>query len=463
MDNETVICHQCVDEKYVKSVIKAQGTTKHPCSYCGHKRKSMPISTIADLMHQVFDNYYKPERADYYNDMGRVNSAKDVIAHELGVNENTANDIYQELCKRHNSSYYPDRLIYDDDFVYGYRQFSLHKINQSWENMKSSLNSETRFFNRLVKKFLDDLFSDLDEFRTDKDDSPIKTINADFRLYRARYFESLREVEKELSHPERNFGPPPSHLARSGRMNAHGIAVFYGATSPDIAIAEIRPPVGTHVIVAPFEPRKPLRILDLSTLDRLVSSKQSVFDPETIKSLEKTAFLKTISHTLTLPVFDNQDNGYLITQVIAEYLSVSKKYNLDGISFTSTQVKKKSQNSKQKKDHEYNVVLFSKSSGVMYSGPNERLYKVSMMGNLRANIDHTPFTIQLIEEEQSSLGTRSFPTIRNNDKALELIATDLQYYRIEGILFQKTMKDIKQGEPTKKLSENLPSEEIELF
>ena len=58
-------------------------------------------------------------------------------------------------------------------------------------------------------------------------------------------------------------------------MNANGIAVFYGATTPDIAIAEIRLPVGAHVIVALFDPRKDLRILDLSALDALVFSKKA--------------------------------------------------------------------------------------------------------------------------------------------------------------------------------------------
>ncbi|MCG0456686.1 RES domain-containing protein [Enterobacter cloacae complex sp. ECC445] len=465
MQGETVICHQCVGEKYVKSVIKAQGTAAVPCSYCERKRKNIPIYEVADLMHQVFNNYYIPENAYYYNERDVGDSASDVIQNELGVEENVADDIYQELCEQHNPRYPDDGLVYDEEFVYGRRQFSSQRVNQAWENMKTSLNSETRYFNQSVKFFLDDLFSDLDKFRTDQSETPIKTIDADFRLYRARYFESLHSVERELRHPERNFGPPPSALARSGRMNAHGIAVFYGATTPEIAIAEIRPPVGAHVIVAPFSPRKSLRILDLSALDALIFSQESVFNPETIKSLENTAFLKTFSHKLTLPVFDNQDKGYLITQVIAEYLSVSKEYNLDGISFRSTQVKKDSSVSRRRvsKKNGYNVVLFNKSSGVMYSGRNERAYKVSLMENLDDDRDFFNPTIQLVEASPVSQHVWSHSSFMNNSKTLELIVSELKYYKIDGVLFQKSMKNITQGESVKRRTESQPPEEIDPF
>lgn len=452
MDGETLICHECVGEKYVKSVIKAQGTRKKECSYCHHRRTNMPVTAIADLMHQVFEDYYQPLNNYYYSEMDSGDDAKDVIQNELEVDENVAVDLYQELCEQHNNYYSPDdQQPYDDDYVYGKRRWSAELINQGWENMKKSLTSETRFFNRTVKLFLDNLFNDLDTFRTDKEESPIKEWDVDSRFYRARHFESLRTVEKELRHPERNFGPPPSHLARSGRMNAHGITVFYGATVPDIAIAEIRPPVGAHVIVVPFKPLKPLRILDISALDALVFKKQSIFDPKTIEVLQKTAFLKTFSNRLTLPVFDNQDSSYLITQVIAEYLSVSAKYNLDGISFRSTQVRKEAGTGRNsvKQASGFNVVLFSKSSGVMYSGANERAYKVDFMENLEDDVHYFHPSISLIMDEHSDKNDWGFPSIRNKDKALELIVTDIQYYRIEGIQFQKSATAIELGTPVK--------------
>ncbi len=47
-------------------------------------------------------------------------------------------------------------------------------------------------------------------------------------------------------------------------MNAQGISVFYGATCPDIVLAEVRPPVGSFVDFTCFKIIRPLRFLDLT-------------------------------------------------------------------------------------------------------------------------------------------------------------------------------------------------------
>jgi len=49
-------------------------------------------------------------------------------------------------------------------------------------------------------------------------------------------------------------------------MNARGVSVFYGAIDPRVALAEVRPPVGSRVAVARFEIIRPLRLLDLNAL-----------------------------------------------------------------------------------------------------------------------------------------------------------------------------------------------------
>jgi RES domain len=46
-------------------------------------------------------------------------------------------------------------------------------------------------------------------------------------------------------------------------MNAQGIAVFYGATDPLVALADVRPPVGSTVAVGRFELIRPVRLLDV--------------------------------------------------------------------------------------------------------------------------------------------------------------------------------------------------------
>lgn len=413
------------------------------------------------MMHHVFENYYQSQENNGYSWMDGGDSAQIVIGNELIVDEDIANDIYDGLCESYNRYDDCDPAVYNDDYIYSSRGFSTGKLNQAWHKMKQSLNEEARFFNRSVKLFLDDLFSDLDDFKIGNEQSPIKIIDQNIQLYRARVFENNNEIGEALMHPERNFGPPPPELARSGRMNAHGISVFYGATTPDIAISEVRPPVGSRVIVAPFVSRKPLRILDISALDSLIFSRESIFNPATIKSLEKTAFLKTFSRKMTLPVFGKrQDREYLITQAIAEYLSISTKYRLDGISFRSTQVRKKSKGRQHTSEAGYNVVLFSKSSGVMYSEENERLYKVNLMSNLEHDAEYFNPSIHLIEDERDDKNTWIYPLFKNKEKTLELITSGLTYYKIEGVSYQKTKTEIEQGLPVKNTSP-IPSNNID--
>jgi hypothetical protein len=40
-----------------------------------------------------------------------------------------------------------------------------------------------------------------------------------------------------MKRPDEEIGPPPPSLAVAGRMNAAGIAVFYGATDPSVALS----------------------------------------------------------------------------------------------------------------------------------------------------------------------------------------------------------------------------------
>lgn len=86
-----------------------------------------------------------------------------------------------------------------------------------------------------------------------------------------------------------------------------GISVFYGATEPKIAINEVRPPVGSRVVVGRFDIigrfdiTRPLRLLDVGAL-RSIYVEGSVFDSSYIRKLEKAKFLGRLSQEITMPV-----------------------------------------------------------------------------------------------------------------------------------------------------------------
>ena len=144
-------------------------------------------------------------------------------------------------------------------------------------------------------------------------------------------------------------------------MNARGVSVFYGANDPRVAIAEVRPPVGSQVAVARFEIVRPLRLLDLTAL-RTVSEGGSIFDPELASQMERAMFLRSLSQRLTRPVMpDDEDFDYLPTQAIADFLATQNQPTIDGIMFPSVQVA----------GDALNVVLFYKGS----AGWNDRTAK----------------------------------------------------------------------------------------
>ena len=133
-------------------------------------------------------------------------------------------------------------------------------------------------------------------------------------LYRARVFQADEKLQEALTRPDRCLGPPPSMYANAGRINAHGISVFYGANDPEVAIAEVRPPVGSRVQLL-VQIVRPIRFLDLTDLSAVTTS-GSIFDPEFAGRLERAMFLRRLSQIITKPVMpDDEPFEYIVTQV----------------------------------------------------------------------------------------------------------------------------------------------------
>lgn len=137
-------------------------------------------------------------------------------------------------------------------------------------------------------------------------------------------------------------------------MNARGISVFYGANNPDVAVAEVRPPVGSQVAVARFDIVRRLRLLDLTALSA-VTEDGSVFDTGWAARLERATFLRSLSQRITRPVMpDDEAFEHLPTQAIADFLATENEPVLDGVVFPSVQAE----------GGGLNVVLFHKAAHV---------------------------------------------------------------------------------------------------
>jgi hypothetical protein len=244
-----------------------------------------------------------------------------------------------------------------------------------WLYFEESLKTESRYFNRAAEDILTRIFAGISEQRT-IDGRPI-IVEAGpgtelTTLYRARVFQSSDRLMEALFRPDREVGPPPSRFATNGRMNAHGIAVFYGATDALTALAEVRPPVGSNVVVGSFELLRAVRLLDVEAL-KSVNVEGSVFDRDYIHQREKAKFLEWLSHRITMPVMpEHEPFEYLPTQVVADFLAADQDLSLDGILYPSVQVD----------EAQRNVVLFHKAARIQELDiPKGTDFSVSADGN----------------------------------------------------------------------------------
>lgn len=438
MNEEKYICHRCVGEEYVRLVIKKTGNANNDCNYCGRKLKSIKLEVLAEMVHNVFIEYYEqPDDGEFYNDSG--DTATSIIQDELIIEEEPADDIFNVMQDIYND-YHGIDVVYDECFNY----VRVNRVNNSlgwaWEKMEQSLKSEALYFNKHVKEFLDELFSDIERMRTGESRQAINDVGGDVIFYRARAFENYEDVQEALEHPERYFGPPPQALARSGRMNAHGIPVFYGATSPSIAVSEIRPVVGNFVVVVPFRPIRNLKILDISALNDLSNIKGSIFDPYVTGHNEKVSFMRTLARKLTMPVSGRKpEDEYLITQAVSEYLALSDKFSLDGISFESTQ---HSGDEPEDIGH-HNVVLFRKSSRILNSESNEKSFQVDLFENVEDdNYIFSP-AIHPINKNKTRRTLSSSFSIDKHLCALELMPDGIVFHRVKGVKYYTDSIDVK--------------------
>jgi len=276
------------------------------------------------------------------------------------INEEAARDI-QQILENKYSDYNYDELGEETEFAsdsyYEEKGVDDESGQEEWHNFEYTLKSETRFFSRTAMDYLMSVFDKIDMMRTREDHSIVIDAGPGTpfeAFYRARVFQTDKQLKDALIRPDQHLGPPPSVCAKAGRMNAHGIAVFYGSNNPEVAIAEVRPPVGSWVGVARFELVRGLKLLDLTAM-RAVVTYGSIFDPTFSDRLGRAMFLRNLSLRISKPVMPEDELfDYIATQAVADFLATESSVHLDGILFPAAQTSGAS----------HNVVLFNKAARV---------------------------------------------------------------------------------------------------
>jgi hypothetical protein len=283
-----------------------------------------------------------------------------VIEESAEIEREPAEDIQEVLETRHSDferAQMGDEQPFEEEAHYAKRAVDIAESQAGWFHFENLLKTQARYFSRAAEEILREIFEGISEHKTHDgkavvvEAGPEKSLR---EIYRARVFQSDEKLEEALKRPDRDIGPPHSLAAPTGRMNAHGISVFYGATDPRSALAEVRPPVGSKVVVARFEFLRAVRLLDVEAL-RSLNVTGSLFDMTYKRSQERAKFLNWLSGRITMPVMpDDEPFDYLATQAVADFLATNTTPPLDGILYPSVQAG----------EGNLNIVLFHRSSSI---------------------------------------------------------------------------------------------------
>lgn len=319
-EDERRICHACVEEQFLSNQIKATGKIA-ACSYCDREGYCWAIEQLADRIEKAFAQHYVrtyPEPDDWQLSMMRDREfdyewerdgipVHEAVEDAAGIPKQAVDDVLEILSERNydwESAQMGEESEFDSESCYEQKDSDDVTWQHEWRHFEKTLRTEARYFGRVAATHLAAVFGGIDKIST-RDGRPLVVDAGPGTLievlFRARVFQSMEPLKDALCRPDLHLGTPPARVAAAGRMNARGISVFYGATAKGVALAEVRPPVGSDVALAEFKIIRPLRLLDLSALEQAFDG-GSVFDPTLLQRLERVAFLQSLGSKMTRPV-----------------------------------------------------------------------------------------------------------------------------------------------------------------
>lgn len=431
------VCSHCLrnDSVFIRMIANDQNSNKQ-CDYCCNEDRTMSMHALGNKVDWLIEQYYTPgEVDDKYGDR-EGSPLLDILETEVSSNI----DVIEDLSKILSDCWFEwgtQEHKYGEDPHFIPAITISYRLSNKWDLMEKRLRESNRFFNHDALETFDEVFG----YIFDNHPSAFTYFTPDTPLYRGRIFKSEDDIESALHMPESSLGPPPSDLAPYGRMNAKGISVFYGATSKTNAVSEVRPPVGSFVVVSEFRVLRPVRLLDLTVLARVaVVNGVSRFDPEYLIRYERSRFIATLSRKLVMPVVPElAESNYLLTQAIADYLSITDKYSLDGIKFSSAQMP-----FGQGEENACNVILFHKSSAVKNAKLRRLEAQVSMY---KEDDDYVEFEPQMTTTNHDF--RREFTILSRNkpqQDVLELKLDSIEIHEIRGVKYTSLVTPVGHKE-----------------
>jgi hypothetical protein len=370
---ERRICENCVGDEYLGKQIELNGDVAC-CAYCTEDEwQTWPLSEVSAAVETAFEQHFQrtSDQPDGYQSMMLRDKELSyewdrdgeptiyAIMNSMDCSEDVAADIQQYLEKENadwDAAKCGEECAFDAEAHYEEVMPSDGSWHSEWFRFERRLQQEIRFFDSEAQTYLRSIFAGVDQMRTSSGNPVIVTGGPEMNIsgfYRGRVFYSDKKLETAMKRPDLELAPPPAEFASAGRMNAHGVSVFYGADSSLGAIAEVRPPVASQVLIGRFNLLRQVHLLDVQALEKIVEQ-GSIFDPGYADRLSRASFLRSLKHRISRPVMPTDEAlEYLATQAVIDFLANAFDMPLDGVLFPSAQM-----------DASINVVLFHQSSKV---------------------------------------------------------------------------------------------------
>ena len=387
-------CYGCITDPFLADEVKERGIPTL-CSNCGHSREAFSLKDLADRIDEVLQEHFErtPDDPDFLDTIFIREGLLDhwipdgapvvnIISDMAGLSEEIAEDVRYTLSE-------PNRYLaikeggedpYDDQAYYDERSPDDWDLRYGWKSFCDEIMFRERIFPENAEPVLQKIFRDLSTMATLDGTSVVREINPseDFPIWRARTAQSKEELTAMLRDPAQQLGPPPHSIAEAGRMNQKGIPVFYGALEEETCVAEVRPPVGSQVVLGRFKLLRPVKLLNLGLFSRVYVD-VSHFNPDYSDLHGRTLFLRNLVAELSRPIMPRDvEREYLPTQFVASFLARKASPRFDGIIFPASQTDMDGQN----------LVLFNRAHEVEpYDIPKGTSQDVLLPGSLFGDED----------------------------------------------------------------------------
>lgn len=314
---EKWVCAKCFEDEAIRQFVEEHAIRKR-CSYCGRFSRNALAAHMDEVLGFIAaginSEYEDPANSVHYESAEGGYTLATMDSWELleAIDLEVENDELREDIRR---AFFGCLWVHKNP----YGDLLCDALRYSWEAFSELVKHRTRFVFFRVST-ADRSFGEsepyefLDSLRNAVSDTNlVRTIGRGQKWFRAHQ----HPVSETLSGAE-GLGPPRPKFASHSRMSPAGISMLYVSGNSATAVAEVRsgPPSGIIFTIAEFEKTRPLRILDLSTIEAV----PSLFDPERRHMRMALIFLRHFAEEISKPIADiEKPYEYVPTQVMTEY------------------------------------------------------------------------------------------------------------------------------------------------